>query len=229
MRLLFWRRKQRDAELDEEIAFDLAADAEERVRSGMPREEAEQASRRDFGNVPMRKEDVREIWGWMWLQRFGQDLRYGWRTWRKNPLFVAMAVLSLALGIGANTAIFSVMDAVMLRALPVRDPGQLVVLNWRANLNPGVVKDHTGSSYDTPAGGVTSPDFPWPAYKLFRSHSSVFSTLLAYKGAGRLNLIVHGQAEVGDVEFVSGNFFSGLGIVPALGRLIDKSDNHAGG
>ncbi|MGH9584094.1 MAG: permease prefix domain 1-containing protein, partial [Bryobacteraceae bacterium] len=110
----FWRLKQRDSDLDDEIAYDLAADAEERIRSGVPREEAERTSRRDFGNVLMRKEDVREIWGWAWLQRLVQDIRYGWRTWRKNPLFVAMAVLSLALGIGANTAIFSVMDAIML-------------------------------------------------------------------------------------------------------------------
>ncbi|MGH9621288.1 MAG: ADOP family duplicated permease [Bryobacteraceae bacterium] len=210
------------------IAYDLAADAEERVRSGVPREEAEQASRRDFGNVLMRKEDAREIWGWMWLQRFGQDLRYGWRTWRKNPLFVAMAVLSLALGIGANTAIFSVMDAVMLRALPVRSSDQLVILNWRAKGHPAGIQNLDGSRYPEPGGGTASPVFPWPAYKLLRDHNDVFSSLFAFKNDGRLSLIVHGHAEVGDVEFVSGNFFNGLGIVPAAGRLIDKNDSHAG-
>ncbi len=228
MRLLFWRRKQRDAELDEEIAFDLAADAEERVRSGVPREEAEQASRRDFGNISMRKEDVREVWGWTWLQRFGQDLRYGWRTWRKNPLFVAIAVLSLALGIGANTAIFSVMNAVMLRALPVRSPGELAILNWQAKGFPSVVHSQSGGDYNSPDGGKASPDFPWPAYELLRNHNNVFSSLFAFKPAGRLNLIVQGQARLGEVEFVSGNFFSGLGIAPATGRLIEKSDNHPG-
>jgi predicted permease len=224
----FGRRKQRETDLNDEIAYDLAADAEERTRSGVSREEAEQASRRDFGNVLLVKEDTREIWGLMWLERLGRDIRYGWRTLCKNPLFAAMAVLSLALGIGANTAIYSVMDAIMIRALPVRNPGELVILNWRAKQFPDVVQSSNGSMYDEPGGGVTSPDFPWPAYELLRNHNTVFSTLFAYKAAGQLNLVVHGQAELGDVEFVSGNFFSGLGIVPAVGRLIADSDNVAG-
>ncbi|MGH9584988.1 MAG: ABC transporter permease, partial [Bryobacteraceae bacterium] len=129
------------------------------------------------------------------------------------------------LGIGANTAIFSVMDAIMLRALPVRNPGELVILNWRAKRDPAVVQDHTGVNFEAPGGGRASPDFPWPAYKLLRDHNNVFSSLFTFEGAGRLNLIVHGQAEIGDVEFVSGNFFSGLGIIPAAGRLIDESNN----
>jgi predicted permease len=91
-----------------------------------------------------------------------------------------------------------------------------------------VVQSHTGSSYAEPGGGKTSPDFPWTAYELLRDRNSVFSTLFAYQRAGRLNLMVRGQAELGDVEFVSGNFFSGLGIVPATGRLIIDSDNLGG-
>ncbi len=225
MQWRFWRWKQRDTDLNDEIAYDLAADAEERIRSGIPREEAEFASRRDFGNALLVKEDTRETWGLMSLERLGRDVRYGWRTLRNNPLFAAMAVLSLALGIGANTAIYSVMDAIMVRALPVRNPGELVILNWRAKHD---VDSHAGSKYDEPRGGVTSPDFPWPAYALLRQHNDVFSTLFAYKDAGQLNLVIHGEAELGPVEFVSGNFFSGLGIVPAAGRLIADSDNVAG-
>lgn len=228
MRWRFWRWKRRDSDLNDEIAYDLAADAEERIRSGASREEAERASHRDFGNVLLLKEDIREMWGWTSLQRLGQDLRYGLRTFRKNPLFAAMAVLSLALGIGANTAIYSVMDAIMIRALPVRNPGELVILNWRAKQEPDVVQSHTGSSYKEPGGGIRSPDFPWTAYELLRDHNNVFSTVFAYERAGQLNLITRGQAELGDVEFVSGNFFSGLGILPAAGRLIVDSDNVAG-
>lgn len=100
----FWRWRQRDNDLNDEFAHDLAAATEERVRSGISRAEAELASRRDFGNVSLLKEDVREIWIWASLQRLSQDVRYGWRTLRSDLLFTSMAVLSLALGIGANTA-----------------------------------------------------------------------------------------------------------------------------
>jgi len=165
------------------------------------------------------------MWGWTLLERLGQDVRYGLRTLSKNPLFTVMAVLSLALGIGANTAIYSVMDAIMVRALPVRNPGELMILNWRAKQD---VDSHNGSAYGEPGGGLTSPDFPWPAYALLRNHNDVFSSLFAYKYAGRLNLMVQGQAELGDVEFVSGNFFSGIGIAAAVGRLISDSDDVAG-
>ncbi len=225
----FWRWRHCDHDLDDEIAHDLAADAEERVRSGTSREEAELASRRDFGNVSLLKEDVREIWIWPSLQRLSQDVRYGWRMLRSNLLFTSMAVVSLALGIGANTAIYSVMDAIMLRALPVKDAGELAILNWRTkNIEPDVVRDHNGPNYPVPGGGVESPDFPWQVYELFRHRNNSFSTLFAYKDAGRLNLVVKGQAEAGPVEFVSGNFFSGLGINPAAGRLLGDSDNLAG-
>jgi predicted permease len=228
MKFRLWRRKQREADLDDEIAYDLAADAEERVRAGVPREEAEYASRREFGNVSLTKETVREAWGWMTLDRFIQDVRYGWRTLIKSPVFTAMAVLSLALGIGANTAIYSVMDAIMLRSLPVHNPEDLVILNWHTKTRrPGVVQSHNGSSYDV-GHGTVSPDFPWPAYELLRDHNGVFSSMFAYKDARQLNLVVRGNAEIAPVELVSGNFFSGLGIVPAAGRLISEMDNKPG-
>ncbi len=222
-----WPRTQRERDLRDEIAHDLALEADERMRAGASAEEAERASRRDFGNVLLVREDVRETWGWTSLDRLAQDVRYGWRTLCKNPLFTMMAVLTLALGIGANTAIYSVIDAIMIRALPVRDPGELVILNWRAPREPLVIDSHTGSEYDEPGGGKTSPDFPWPAYELLRDHNTVFTSLFAYQDTGQLNVSVRGQAELSRVELVSGNFFSGLGTVPAAGRLIDGSDSRA--
>jgi macrolide transport system ATP-binding/permease protein len=224
----FWQAQQRNKEIDEEIAFDLAAEAEERYCAGLSREEAETASRREFGNVSRCKEDVREVWFQASIQVLLQDLRYGLRTLRANWLFSLMAILSLALGLGANTAIYSAMDAVMIRALPVKNTGELAILNWRAKSSqaPDVVQDLYGAVFKNKSGNVESSNLPWQIYELFRNRFDCFSTLFAHKNAGRLNLVVHEQAEVGEVEFVSGNFFNGLGVVPAMGRLLDESDNH---
>ena len=113
--------------------------------------------------------------------------------------------------------------------MPVKNAGELAILNWRTKLgDPELVHDHNGADYPAPGGGVESPDFPWQTYELFRDHNHSFSALFAYKEAGRLNLIVNGQAETGTVEYVSANFFSGLGINPAAGRLLMDGDNIAG-
>lgn len=228
-----FRSKQREKDLEDEIAFDLAADAEEHVRSGASRDEAILLSRRDLGNAALIKEDVREAWGWSAFDRLIQDVRYGCRVLRKTPLFAATAIFSLALGIGSAAAIYSVMDAMLFRALPVRNPGELVLLNWSAPpppasgfTQPAGIDTVDGHVSMGPAGRV-SPDFAWPFYTSLRDASDVFSSVFAYKDAGQLTVSIQGQAELDNVEFVSGNFFDSLGVNPAAGRLIGDGDDRA--
>lgn len=157
-----------------------------------------------------------------------QDVRYAFRGMAGSKLFTGMAILSLALGIGANTAIYSFMDGVMLRALPVRNSEQLVILNWRAKSDAPVVHSQWGDNYDEPGGGTTSPNFPYPAFELLRDHNDVLSSLFGHAGGGRLNLVIDGSAELASGQYVTGSFFSGLGVPPAAGRLIGPDDDRPG-
>jgi predicted permease len=148
--------------------------------------------------------------------KIGQDLRYGFRALRKNPGFTAVAVLSLALGIGANTAIFSLLDQVALRSLPVRDPESLVVL-------------HT--NYNAPGSSTTDGNesvFSYPMYRDLRDRDPAFSGVVARMSAG-VTLALHGNAEQGTAEMVSGNFFRELGVGAAIGRVLTPEDDGAPG
>lgn len=182
-------RDQFESELDEEMRFHLEMKAQ---KIG-----DRQAAQKEFGNIGILKEVSREMWGWTSLERLGQDLRYAVRQLAANPGFAAIAVLSLALGIGANTAIFSLIDHVMLRLLPVRNPEQLLVIRRLVS---------------------------YPQFEEMRRRNSVFSALfgvhampdLAVKNLGRAN-----------GELVSGNYFQTLGVRAALGRTLLPEDDTA--
>ena len=222
-----WRRRARNRELEEEIAFDLAAEAEENRRAGMTPEEAARSSRKAFGNVLLVEEATREMWGCAFYERLAQDLKYGLRLLVRSPGFTAIAILSLALGIGANTAIYSFMDAILLRALPVPDAGSLISLRWRAKDQPKVIRSFSGGTYDDPVAGRASMAFPYQSYELLAASPALARTF-GFAGAGRMNVQVNGQAELTDAEYVSGTFFGGLGLSPAAGRPIDIGDDHEG-
>src|SRR5256885_14205757 len=146
----YLRRRQFDAELDEEMQHHAAL-------SGRPK----------FGNVTLLKEDSRAMWTWTFWEQLGQDLHYALRTMANNKAFTALAALSLALGIGANTAIYSFMDSILLRSLPVQDPQSLVVLNWHnKDYSRGtVVHGMSGNIYDDPKIGSTAGIFPFAAFE----------------------------------------------------------------
>src|SRR5580700_9958935 len=165
----FFHRDRLEQDLAEEMRHHLAMKSAAAADSGK--------ARREFGNVTSLQEQSRAAWTWTYWEQFLQDLRYGLRTMAANPLFTAMAALSLALGIGANTAIFSFMDAILLRTLPVRDPQELVVLQWRAKGNPAVIHGVSGSMFGDKASGRISPNLPYPAYTTLRANGDVLSTL----------------------------------------------------
>src|SRR5262249_6519773 len=126
------QRRRKEDELREELEFHLAEEAEEREAAGLSADEAAWAARRDLGNATLLREGVHALGSWRLLEQLGQDIRYGLRGMLRNRLFTALAALSLALGIGANTAMYSFMDAILLRDLPVADPASLVVVKWRS-------------------------------------------------------------------------------------------------
>jgi macrolide transport system ATP-binding/permease protein len=210
-------RAEFERDLDEEMSHHLALIGEDKG----------DAARRQFGNITHLKEESRAMWTSTFWEQLSQDVRYGFRTMAANPLFTAMAALSLALGIGANTAIYSFMDAILLRSLPVQHPEQLVVLQWRSKDRPTVIHGHNGIRYRDETG-MTSPNFPFAALQYLRSNQEGLSTVFGYALAPELNLVADNQAEIGDGELVSGGFYGGLEIAPAAGRLIVDEDDRAG-
>src|SRR6185503_13963812 len=121
----WWQRRRKEDELREELQFHLAEEAGERQADGLSADQARWAARRDLGNVTLLREDTRTLWTWTPLEQLAQDVRYAARTMSRNRAFTALAALSLALGIGANTAIYSFMDSILLRSLPVPDAASL--------------------------------------------------------------------------------------------------------
>jgi macrolide transport system ATP-binding/permease protein len=226
---LLAQRWSKEEQLAAELQFHLEEDTEERQAAGMSAQEAHGAARRELGNLGLVQEDTRATWSWTLLEQLVQDLRYGARTMLRNPAFTVLASLSLALGIGANTAIYSLMDALLMRSLPVADPASLVVLKWhiaaKNDTDDTVVHHASGYFNDDPKLGKISPIFPFPAFEMLRKSSGALSVVFAYRPAGKLNVAVGQQAEITGGEYVSGDYFQGLGVVPAAGRLIGGDDD----
>src|SRR5438034_9325375 len=231
-RLRYWMESARRSEaLREEMELHLAEKAAELQADGMTAERARAEARRRFGNVGLKHEESREIWMTRFLSELGQDVRYGFRTMIANKAFSSLAVLLLALGIGANTAIYSFMESILLRSLPVADPESLVVLNWhRRPPREGsrewvhVIHGVQGMAWPGDKGAMVSGMFPYGALETLREENPVFSTLFGYFNGQNHNLTVRGQATSASAEYGTGEYFRGLAVSPAAGRLIDSED-----
>src|SRR5213075_3378403 len=175
MRPWFWRRKAREAELDEEVRAHLDMAAQTAVERGAAQKEAERAARREFGNMGLIKESTRDVWGGGSLDRLMQDLRFGERMIAKSPGFAAVAILTLALGIGANTALFSVVNGVLLNPLPYPQPEQLVALRQsKANFEWGTI--------------------PFPNFRDWQKDNRTFSSMAVWRNYA-FSLTGAGEAE----------------------------------
>jgi predicted permease len=233
-RLRYWIESAKRSEaLREEMELHLAERAAELQADGMTAERARAEARRRFGNVGLKQEESREIWITRFWSELGQDVRYGCRTMTANKAFSALAVLLLALGIGANTAIYSLMESILLRSLPVADPESLVVLNWHSrppqnDSGQWVVHGLQGLFWPGDTGNLVSGIFPYPAFETLREENPVFSTLFGYFNGHNRNLAIRGQAMSAGTEYVTGEYFRGLAVSPAAGRLIDSEDDRAG-
>jgi predicted permease len=211
-RYLFNRDKF-DQEMDDEVLAHIETRTAELQRSGLAPEEALRQARLEFGNVSRSKEATRRVWGVTTIEGIAQDLRYGFRQLRRSPGFAATAILSLALGIGANTAIFQLLNAVRLRSLPVRDPQQLVEVRVLGNTNMGVHNEWGSLTY--------------PLWEQIRDHQESFSGVFAWS----FDNFSLGQAvdhRTARVFWVSGNAFPTLDIHPIRGRLLTPTDDTPG-
>ena len=218
LRMLFHRNQFRQ-DLDEEMRLHLDLRRDQQMAAGAHAEAARQAALRRFGNTTQIREKSQRAWGWEWLETLLQDAAYGVRSMLRTPGVTSIALLSLALGIGANTAIFSFLDAVMLRMLPVQAPQQLVKLG-KSRMSG--ITDNFG----------TTGLYSYPFYRIFRSRNEVFSDTAA---TFSLTNGVHGfvddrsQPDLINVQAVSGNYFQTLGVESHLGRVLDDADDSTNG
>jgi predicted permease len=207
-----FRRSHVERELTDELRGFVETLTDQHVRAGMSPDAARRAALVEVGGIEQVKEQVRDVRTGALIEQLLQDLRYALRVLRKSPAFTAVAVLSLGIGIGANTAIFSVIDAVLLKSLPIRDPGSLVIVQ---RLSRG------------PDGKTGARAMPYPSFARVRAENHVMTAMAASAGAGNITLAVNGAAErlPHGVLVVTGDFFPVLGIVPYRGRLLGPDDD----
>jgi predicted permease len=219
------RRERLDGEIEDELTFHLASYADDLVRSGVPREGALRRARAELGGIAAQKENCRAAWGTRIWDELSADTRYALRMLAKQPGFTVIAVASLALGIGANTTIFTITRQVLLDKLDVYQPEALRLFAWTGGQNrvPVRIWGHWNET------NHTCTSFSYPVYQQLRRPNTVFEDVFAFKVIRQLTVAVHDQPEPVTAELVSGNYYSALGVSPVLGRGIQNSDDGAPG
>jgi putative ABC transport system permease protein len=210
-----FRRSQVEREMEEEFRLHIQNRADDLELQGLSRAEAERQARIEFGGYERYKEECREAMGTRLLGELIADMRYGLRQLRRSPGFTAVAIITLALGIGANATIFQLIDAVRLRTLPVKDPQSLAIIHLKTDL---WMQGNFNGPY---------PEFTYPLWQQVRKRQQAFSSIAVWS-ADQLNLATGGEVDLAHAIWVSGEFFTVLGVNPFLGRLISPTDDQPG-
>jgi predicted permease len=223
LRSLFWKGKL-DAEMVEEMRLHLEMQTEKNIAAGMDPNEARYAARRQFGGVEQIKEIARDQRGWIWLELAVRDVGYAARQLRRAPGFTAVAMLSVALGVGATTGLFSVINEVLLKPLPLPEAQRLVRFEWR-----GVIKQINGNFSDAvreSGDALWGATFTYLTYQRFRENNQTLEHLFAYQVIGANTVVIDGEPEaLGAIEYVSGEYFAGLRVSPWRGRFLTEADD----
>ncbi len=221
-------RRRAESELEEEVSFHLEMEARKNRAEGMSASQARQAASIQFGGVEQVREQCRDVRGLVFLESLVRDLHWGAHMLRKTPLFTAVAVASLAIGIGANTTVFSLLDTVLLRLLPVRSPEQLVVARWGAHADLDLNATWSSGGGDGQGGWVRNV-FSWAIFTQMRAHSRAVKDVMGFSPLGPVNVAANGRALAAGAMVASGNYFQALGVETILGRTFAADDETAGG
>jgi predicted permease len=235
------RRVSAEEELDEELRFHIDNQVDKLVRRGLAPQEAWRQARIEFGGVEQLKEETRSSWGICWVEEAWRDMRFAIRQMGRTPGHTAVAVLSLGLGIGANTAILGMIESTLLQPIAVKDVKQLRLLTWRSEearggwVAPslGYQSPTYGWFYEqrpTPDGALIHAEFAPPFYREALRDNTSFESLFGFKELGRVTAVVNpgspqASAETVNAFLVSGNFYEGLKVQPIHGRAIGSTDD----
>ena len=212
------RGSRDDARIEEELRVHLEFAAEDLKRRGIPTEEAYRTARIRSGGVAQALDAMRDQRRLPWLDDLLRDIRHGIRALCRSPLFSAVAILSLALGFGVNTALFSVVDTMVLKKLPVKNPEELVLFQWTSKPRPPFVTSMTYDASSRDAAGLnTNQTFPYHMLAQFRENNDALSDVFAFARLYSFSLDTGDQADIVTGQLVSGNYFASLGVGAAIG------------